>query len=309
MGGVFVSHAASDRRLIDGFVKNILRLGCNLTPEQVFYSSRVATGVPIGANLNDYVRRSLSEAELVIAVVTPAFRDRPFCLAELGAAWREVGELMPLTLPGTRLSDLDGVLSGLMVRALDDNDGLDEIHDRVCKVAGTSTGARVWGEAKDGWLEFLQTYVTAREGVSAEAVSSASCARDSDHMELFWTDGSGRVYYRWWLDDAGWSDVWSWEEPPASHLAAASRGPGDQWLFGVLDRGRVWSRRWVANDDGWMVAGPVEWIPGDVSGPLTVVTKQSGHLELFAWTREQEQCHTYREDGRWTPWATTWWRA
>ena len=95
MPNLFVSHSARDRAAVSTFVDTIIKLGCGLSDNPIFYSSGAATGVPIGKDLNTYVQGQVSEADLVLAVITPAFRESNYCIAELGAAWSRAGHLFP----------------------------------------------------------------------------------------------------------------------------------------------------------------------------------------------------------------------
>jgi hypothetical protein len=156
---VFVSHAAADKPLVTPFVDTILRLGSGVPTERLFYSSGADTGVPVGTPLNTYVRERVSDAGLVVAIVTPRFRERPYCLAELGAAWSRAGTLFPIALPGMGHRDLDGVLSGLIVKTLDDGSALDELHERLAKVVGRRTNVVTWGERRREWLDEVGEHV------------------------------------------------------------------------------------------------------------------------------------------------------
>jgi TIR domain-containing protein len=308
MARIFVSHASADKPLVDKFVDIVLLLGCRVPPADLFYSSRPDTGVPSGMDLNAYIRNEVAGPGLVVAVLSPTFQMRPFCIAELGAAWSRAGRLFPLALPTMARTDLDGVLSGVMVRSLDDGAALNELADRVAEVTGQRPSATHWGGYRDQWLSEVGTHVRALEAVTARPViSAAACSREPDHMEVFWTDGSGKVFYRWWLSSSGWSKVDDWDEPSATHVAAVSRADGDEWLFGVPQQGQMWARRWRHKDPpGFMVAGKPEWIPGEVRGPLTAVSHEPSHLELVAWTPAGEQCHVWRVNGEWTEWTPKW---
>src|SRR4051794_22030429 len=99
MPGVFVSHASADSVLVDEFVDTVLRLGCGLGPETLFYTSGADTGVPSGSDLLAHVRSRVSDATLVVAILTPTYQTRSVCVAELGAAWARTGNLFPLLAP------------------------------------------------------------------------------------------------------------------------------------------------------------------------------------------------------------------
>ena len=76
MAVVFVSHASADDALTDEFVDTILRNGCGLHPNEIFYSSGADTGVPDGQDLLGYVRDQVGDTGLVITMLTPTFQTR-----------------------------------------------------------------------------------------------------------------------------------------------------------------------------------------------------------------------------------------
>jgi hypothetical protein len=248
----------------------------------------------------------VADAGLVVAIVTPAFSRSHFCVAELGASWAVTGQLFPLVLPGTKYDTLGGVLAGLAVRPLNDESALDELYDRISEMSVRRRSAQRWGRNRTKWLARVDSYVQDVVGKGGAVISMTACSRTPGHMELFWTDGSGRVFQRWCLQNCGWSYVKDWDGPPALHVAAVSRQQGDQWLFGVGQRGPVWACRWIRDARNWDVAGPAEWIHGDVVGPLSAVRYGDWGLQLSAWTPGGESCYLHRENSQWTPWSTDW---
>jgi hypothetical protein len=160
VSGVFVSHASADKVFVDEFVERILRLGCELSSKQLFYSSGADTGIPSGSDLGSYVRSRLEDVGLVVTIITPTFQTRPYCLAELGAAWAKTGQLFPLLAPGMSQDDLDGVLKGVVVRHINDPAALDELHDAVMTVAGVRVAAATWSINKARWLERVSELAT-----------------------------------------------------------------------------------------------------------------------------------------------------
>lgn len=152
MSGVFVSHASVDVKLVDEFVDTVIRLGCGLSPAELFYSSGADTGVPSGEDLLAHVRARAGGATLVVAIVSPTYQTRPVCIAELGAAWARAGNLFPLLVPGMPRGDLEGVLSGMLIHYLDDEVALDELHDRISAATGQTVSAKTWGKYKAKWL-------------------------------------------------------------------------------------------------------------------------------------------------------------
>jgi hypothetical protein len=82
--GVFISFAARDRAIALRF-HDLLRAGCNLTEEQVFVTARPDQLDP-GTTFVEAIRASLRSTAVVVLLLTPAYYESRFCLAELGAA-------------------------------------------------------------------------------------------------------------------------------------------------------------------------------------------------------------------------------
>jgi hypothetical protein len=105
------------------------------------------------------VRDQVAEASIVVAIISPTFQSRPFCVAELGAAWSRVGNLFPIAVPGMPRTDLEGVLEGMLVKYLDGGSALDELHSRISEALGHTTDATTWGRFRAKWLANVASYV------------------------------------------------------------------------------------------------------------------------------------------------------
>lgn len=113
---IFVSHATADQLLLDHLVDFMVLAG---VPERmIFYSSDRATGIPTGLAFGDYIRSQLTQATLVIQVVTATFLCRHYCIAELGAQWALGARSFPIVVPPLAASDVTGVLAGIQVADL-----------------------------------------------------------------------------------------------------------------------------------------------------------------------------------------------
>jgi hypothetical protein len=136
MPQVFLSHAATDKPLIDD-LKIMLQTAIGLGPGDFFYSSGAGTGVSAGQNFVDYIRTSLGDSTFVVAVITPSFRSSEFCLAELGAVWLTADkDFFPLCVPAVERADLRATLTGIQVERIDEREALASLLERVAKHFG-----------------------------------------------------------------------------------------------------------------------------------------------------------------------------
>lgn len=158
MPNVFVSHASADATFVDHFVDDVIKLGCELPKENIFYSSRTETGVPSGEDLMSYVRSQVGATELVIAIITPTYLTRPVCMAELGAGWGQVGKLFPLLTRGVNRKALEGILPPMLIRYVDEEEVLDELKDEIGRAINKVSSAATWGRYSTKWLTSVDEY-------------------------------------------------------------------------------------------------------------------------------------------------------
>jgi hypothetical protein len=133
-------------------------LGCEVPEAAIFFSSGKATGVPSGDDLSHFVRMRAEDSALVVAIISPTFQTRPYCIAELGAAWGISGKLFPILVPGMKRTDLEGVLPSVLTEYLDGSATLDELFDRVCETMDHTPSAKTWGQRKAEWLANVSHY-------------------------------------------------------------------------------------------------------------------------------------------------------
>lgn len=139
---VFLSHCSGDKALADD-VTTMLQTSIGVSPGQIFYSSGSGTGVPGGHNFIQYIRDQMSGSTFVIALITPAFRESEFCLAELGAVWLTADDkdFFPLCVPTVERSSLQATLTGIQVERLDDRASLAGLLERICTHFGSEYNA------------------------------------------------------------------------------------------------------------------------------------------------------------------------
>lgn len=160
---VFVSHASTDAPLINHFVESLLVRGVGIPQDKIFNTSAATSPIPAGSNFSPEIRAALQAARVVMAVVTPAYLERPFAVAELGAAWAG-SKLLPIVLPPLQYSELEGVLDGIQCIKGDDRGKLFELFDvfDVDHLNGdrwfTRAGSNSFASAVDAFLAALPTY-------------------------------------------------------------------------------------------------------------------------------------------------------
>lgn len=151
MKRVFISHAESDKALVDGFV-DLLDTGTALNQNDIFCSSVKGMSVPNYKEFVETIKKHLEEAQLVIAILSPNFIGSSFCNCELGATWFTAKECFVLVVPPLKYEDIKGVMTGKHVGMITDSAVLDELRDYLKVTLSADAATARWNEKK---VEFL----------------------------------------------------------------------------------------------------------------------------------------------------------
>lgn len=180
MTSVFISHAAVDKPLVDD-VKTMIQTAVGLSPTEIFYSSSAGSGIPAGKNFVAHMADRMRGAGFVVAVITPAYLESRFCLAELGAVWySEDKEFFPLCI-AVDYDELTATLTGVQVPRLDARASLTGLLQKICGYARKEHVAEACTEAADSFLATLPSRLRGLQGqtlVAADKLAEVERVRD-----------------------------------------------------------------------------------------------------------------------------------
>ena len=126
-GKIFISHAHKDKPVADKFVK-LLRLGCELTTNDIKYTSDSSTGIRTGQkNFIDDLLEGIRTSPVVIFLLSPNFYNSVFCVSELGATWGLDKEIYPILLPNFSMNTVQDTLQVTQKGYIDDKKCLDDL--------------------------------------------------------------------------------------------------------------------------------------------------------------------------------------
>ncbi len=83
---VFISHSSKDNELASRVVE-LLRSALNLRSDDIRYTSEAGYGLPAGSNIEQGLRQDVSDAEVLIGLLTPNSLSSIYVIFELGARW------------------------------------------------------------------------------------------------------------------------------------------------------------------------------------------------------------------------------
>lgn len=128
MSRLFISHCVKDREAAERLI-DFLVLGMGVSRNDIFCTSENGT-LPTGQPFVEHIRNALSDCEQVLCFLTPNYLCSKFCLAEMGAAWFQMGKIIPLLVEPIHHSDLNGTpLLGLQMLNHESQDDLMSLYD------------------------------------------------------------------------------------------------------------------------------------------------------------------------------------
>lgn len=105
---VFISHSSQDAFFVEELVDLLELIG--LPKESIFCTSLAGYGIDLGENFLDAIRDEIKNDTLVLFVLTQNFYSSPVCLCEMGAAWVQTKDHIPVIVPPFDFSQIKGVI-------------------------------------------------------------------------------------------------------------------------------------------------------------------------------------------------------
>lgn len=129
---IFFSHASADKelveRVVDFFVSSM-----DIQRREIFCTSLKGT-LPPGKEFIPRIKQEIAGCKVVVMLITQAYLESPFCLAELGAAWALNQEIYPLTVSPVTYKDLERTpLKGIQCLDLQSEEDLSVLYDSFVK--------------------------------------------------------------------------------------------------------------------------------------------------------------------------------
>ena len=154
---VFISHASADEKMVSLFVDHILVAGSGVKLEDIFYTTRVDTGVANGDDIPSAIKNGIRGCNLFVMMVSDHYRNSEVCLNEMGAAiMRDDLPIMILLLPNVDFDRLGWLVSLKKGTKLTESDGLDQIHDQIMELMSVHVKTATWNRSKTCFLSHAQ---------------------------------------------------------------------------------------------------------------------------------------------------------
>ena len=105
---IFISHASKDHTVVEEIIDLLEIIG--VTPKQIFCSSFPGYSIEFGEDFLQRIKSELNGNVLVLFVLTENFYGSPVCLCEMGAAWVQTRQHIPIIVPPLSYDEVRGVI-------------------------------------------------------------------------------------------------------------------------------------------------------------------------------------------------------
>jgi hypothetical protein len=182
MSEIFISHATSDKPLVQALVK-LLRNGVGVPKNSIFCTSLKGHGVPPGEDFNRYMQTKIQAPKMVIMLMTPSYLESQFCLMETGAVWARSLKAFPIVVPPVSFAAITRTLGLVQGWNVTDEEGLVDLKSAVRKAFVDNEGASLSDTDEHDWMDARQLWIDGLDDI-LEELQGASSVSAADHNKL-----------------------------------------------------------------------------------------------------------------------------
>ena len=152
---LFISHSSEDKTIVNGFIKNILMLGCGFRKTDIFCTLD-HTVIRTGDDFRDEIIENMRKCDYILCLISDNYKNSEVCQNELGAAWAMNGKrVLPFKFPNITFNEI-GFLNVVKQAAdLTDKSKLDELYDELCQFYALPQDWRNYNQQKDDFVELF----------------------------------------------------------------------------------------------------------------------------------------------------------
>ena len=131
---IFISHSAKDKKIIDIFIDKILQNGIGINHSEIFCTSIEGLKITTGEEWRKAIQENLLNAEIIILIITPNYKESEMCLAEIGVAWTSGKNVIPVIVPPVDFENLSVIYKVIQALKLTASTDLDILKDDLAKI-------------------------------------------------------------------------------------------------------------------------------------------------------------------------------
>lgn len=152
----FISHSSKDKYIINGFIKEILKIGCGFKDEDIFCTLD-SSAIRTGDDFRNKIIENMKQCDYILLFISQNYNMSDVCKNEMGAAWALGGKrILPFVLPGIsfdQMGFLNVVKQGAFIA---DKCKLDEFYQELCDNYNINSDWLAFNKAKEDFIKLVE---------------------------------------------------------------------------------------------------------------------------------------------------------
>ena len=151
----FISHSSEDKTIVNGFIKEILKIGCGFKDSDIFCTLD-PTVIRTGDDFRMKIVENLRECDFILLFISENYIKSEICQNEMGAAWGlDNKRVLPFILPNTTFHDMGFLNEVKQGASIANKRKLDEFYNEVCEYYATPSNWPSFNKAKEDFIEVI----------------------------------------------------------------------------------------------------------------------------------------------------------
>ena len=151
----FISHSSLDKTIVNGFVKEILKIGCGFKDNEIFCTLD-STSIRTGDDFREKIIMNMKDCDYILLFISESYNLSDICKNEMGAAWAlKEKRVLPFILPGVSFEQMGFLNVVKQGASITDKRKLDEFYDELCECYNIHPDWPNFNKAKEEFIELI----------------------------------------------------------------------------------------------------------------------------------------------------------
>jgi len=153
---IFISHSSNDKTIINGFVKEILKVGCGFKSDDIFCTLDTSS-IRTGDDFREKIVENMKDCDFILLFISDSYNKSDVCKNEMGAAWAlDNKRVLPFTLPKIEFDQMGFLNVVKQGASITDGIKLDELYDELCSFYELTPDWRNFNKAKADFFDLVK---------------------------------------------------------------------------------------------------------------------------------------------------------
>ena len=140
---IFISHSSKDKTIVEAFT-NLLRLGANISHDDIFCTSIEEMKIKNGDDIRQHIQNNVNFSDFAILLISPNYKNSEICLNEMGAVWAIDKKVKTYVLPGLKESEVGWLIDTKAAEKINDPVALAALYDELVKFYKFTSNTQLW---------------------------------------------------------------------------------------------------------------------------------------------------------------------